>query len=153
MHTMLLNACTSEEGKGTPVKVFVDYICDQVDSEAGTVTFKNGEQVKADMVIGADGIRVSLAIFKRFRRLMASYHQSEVRNAIGIVPDMASAPQTCFRCNVRTEDVKKLGLVDYSYYPSIQFWGGFEVPEYVFVYDLSAMAHGCPVALTSILKS
>lgn len=32
--------------------------CETVDSEAGTVTFKNGVTVKADIIIGADGIRV-----------------------------------------------------------------------------------------------
>lgn len=34
--------------------------CESVDSELGTVTFKNGVTVQADLIIGADGIRVSL---------------------------------------------------------------------------------------------
>ncbi|KAJ7499344.1 salicylate hydroxylase [Mycena latifolia] len=106
MHKTLLETATSTEGKGTPCKVFIDHICDTVNAEAGTVTFKNGVTITADLIIGADGIR------------------SAVRGQLGIVPDMKSAAQTCYRCNVLTEDVKKLGLVDYSYAPAIQYWGG-----------------------------
>ncbi|CAK5275813.1 unnamed protein product [Mycena citricolor] len=109
MHATLLKTATSLEGKGTPCTVVVDHVCESVDPEAGTVTFKNGVTVSADLIIGSDGIR------------------SVVRGQLGIVPDMKSAPQTCYRCNVLTEDVKKLGLVDYSYAPAIQYWGG--VPD------------------------
>ncbi|KAJ8080239.1 hypothetical protein AAF712_003800 [Marasmius tenuissimus] len=111
LHLMLLTAATSTEGEGEPVTVHVDYVCETLDHEEGTATFSNGKTIKADLIIGADGIR------------------SKVRTNIGVIPDMTSAPQTCFRCNVRTEDVKRLGLVDYSLDPAIQFWGGFEVPE------------------------
>ncbi|KAJ6627398.1 salicylate hydroxylase [Mycena sp. CBHHK59/15] len=106
MHATLLKTATSAEGKGTPCKVFIDHICDTVDAEAGTVAFKNGATVTADIVIGADGIR------------------SVVRGQLGVIPDIESAPQTCYRCNVLTEDVKKFGLVEYSYAPAIQYWGG-----------------------------
>ena len=58
MHAMLLESAMSEDGDGEPVKVLVDYICDDVDVEAGTVKFRNGKEVKADIIIGADGIRV-----------------------------------------------------------------------------------------------
>ncbi|KAF7371483.1 Salicylate hydroxylase [Mycena venus] len=93
MHKTLLETATATQGRGTPCRVFVDHICDTVDAEAGTVTFKNGVT-------------------------------SVVRRELGIVPGSKSAPQTCYRCNVLTEDVKKLGLVDYSYAPAIQYWGG-----------------------------
>ncbi|KAJ6567292.1 salicylate hydroxylase [Mycena vulgaris] len=106
MHATLLKTATQEEGKGTPCEVFIDHICDTVDAEAGTVTFKNGATITADLIIGADGIR------------------SAVRTQLGIVPNTKSAAQTCYRCNVMTEDIKKLGLVDYSYAPAIQYWGG-----------------------------
>ncbi|KAJ7265854.1 salicylate hydroxylase [Mycena haematopus] len=106
MHLTLFKTATMTEGKGRPCNVFIDHICDTVDAEAGTVTFKNGTTVTADLIIGADGIR------------------SVVRGQIGVIPDSKSAPQTCYRCNVLTEDVKKLGLVDYSYAPAIQYWGG-----------------------------
>lgn len=34
--------------------------CENVDYEAGTVTFKNGRAVSADLIVGADGIRVNI---------------------------------------------------------------------------------------------
>ncbi|KAJ4492807.1 salicylate hydroxylase [Lentinula edodes] len=108
MHATLLKTATSPEGKGTPCIVKIDHICETVDSEAGTVTFKNGVTVKADIIIGADGIR------------------SVVRGQIGVVPDMKSAPQTCYRLNVKKSVVDELGLVKYSYEPAIQFWGGLQ---------------------------
>lgn len=108
MHATLLKTATSAEGKGTPATVVIDHICQSVDPEKGTVTFTNGRTISADLIIGADGIR------------------SVVRAQIGIVPQMKSGPQTCYRCNVLTSDVKKLGLVDYSYEPAIHYWGGME---------------------------
>ncbi|KAF9647651.1 salicylate hydroxylase [Thelephora ganbajun] len=106
MHLGLLHAATSEEGKGVPCKIVIDHICEAVDYETGTVTFKNGRTVTADIIIGADGIR------------------SVVRGQIGVVPDTRAGAQTCYRCNVLAEDVRRLGLVDYSLDPAIQFWGG-----------------------------
>ncbi|SJL01565.1 related to salicylate 1-monooxygenase [Armillaria ostoyae] len=108
MHATLLKTATSPEGKGTPATVVIDHICQSVDPEKGAVTFTNGRTISADLIIGADGIR------------------SVVRGQIGIVPQMKSGPQTCYRCNVLTSDVKKLGLVDYSYEPAIHYWGGME---------------------------
>lgn len=106
MHRGLFHTATSEEGKGVPCKVVVDHICESVDYETGTIKFKNGRTVTADLIVGADGIR------------------SVIRQQIGITPNMRAAPQTCYRCNVLTKDVKRLGLVDYSYEPAIQYWGG-----------------------------
>ncbi|KAK1227945.1 hypothetical protein PQX77_009047 [Marasmius sp. AFHP31] len=106
MHATLLKTATSSEGQGPPCTVVIDHICQSVDHEAGTVTFENGVTVEADMIIGADGIR------------------SVVRQELGVVPDSASAPQTCYRCNVKRSVVDQLGLVNYSYEPAIQFWGG-----------------------------
>ncbi|KAJ7638439.1 salicylate hydroxylase [Roridomyces roridus] len=106
MHATLLKTATSTEGKGVPCKVRIDHICETVDADAGIITFSNGMTVAADLIVGADGIR------------------SVVRDQIGIVPDTKSAPQTCYRCNVLTEDVKKFGLPEYSYQPAIHYWGG-----------------------------
>ncbi|TFK29265.1 salicylate hydroxylase [Coprinopsis marcescibilis] len=108
MHKVLLKTAISEEGAGTPCKIVNDSICESVDLEAGIVKFTNGKFVQADLIIGADGIR------------------SVVREQIGVVPDIKSSPQTCYRCNVLTKDIKELGLVSHSYEPAIQFWGGNE---------------------------
>lgn len=60
MHTMLLETATQAEGEGTPCSVVVDHIAKELDHEKGTVTFENGITIQADLIIGADGIRVSL---------------------------------------------------------------------------------------------
>lgn len=33
--------------------------CESIDHETGTVTFRNGRVVGADLIVGADGIRVN----------------------------------------------------------------------------------------------
>lgn len=38
---------------------------------------------------------------------------------------MRSANQTCYRCNVKREDIERLGLMPDAVDPAIQFWGGF----------------------------
>ncbi|KAF9076582.1 salicylate hydroxylase [Rhodocollybia butyracea] len=108
MHATLLKAATSFNGKGTPCTLKIDHICESVNAEVGIVGFSNGQSVQADLIIGADGIR------------------SAVRSQIGVVPEMKSAPQTCYRVNVKKSTVDKLGLVKYSYDPAIQFWGGVQ---------------------------
>ncbi|KAH6915217.1 salicylate hydroxylase [Coprinopsis sp. MPI-PUGE-AT-0042] len=108
MHKVLLKTATAPEGPGTPCKVFTDSICDRVDLENNIIYFQNGKTVTADLIIGADGIR------------------SVIREQIGVKPDIKSSPQTCYRCNVETKDIKRLGLVEHSYQPAIQFWGGSE---------------------------
>ena len=37
--------------------------CESVDYETGTITFKNGQVVTADLIVGADGIRVNTHYF------------------------------------------------------------------------------------------
>ena len=37
--------------------------CESIDYETGTVTFKNGKVVTADLIVGADGIRVNKLCF------------------------------------------------------------------------------------------
>jgi len=45
--------------------------------------------------------------------------QSVVREQIGVKPDIKTSPQTCYRCNVLTKDIKELGLVKHSYEPAM----------------------------------
>ncbi|KAL1410679.1 hypothetical protein Q8F55_004698 [Vanrija albida] len=111
MHEMLLEAATSAEGEDEPATVVVDHIASSVDYDKGEVTFENGNVVKADVIIGADGIR------------------SVVRREIGVIPQMKSANQTCYRVNVRRTDIDKLNLMKDAVDPAIQFWGGYPKGE------------------------
>ncbi|KAJ1599100.1 hypothetical protein NDA14_001795 [Ustilago hordei] len=106
MHRMLLDAALSTSGKGIPVEIVMDHIADHVDTETSVVTFRNGIRVAADLIVGSDGIR------------------SKTRAAIGVTPEIESAPQTCYRCNVTKEQVQRLGLT-WAADPAIQFWGGY----------------------------
>jgi salicylate hydroxylase len=77
MHATLLDAATSSKGRGVPCTVYIDYAsvfprctflsctdpyllirCRSVDTERRTLTFTNGKTITADLIIGADGIRV-----------------------------------------------------------------------------------------------
>ncbi|GAA5999691.1 uncharacterized protein JCM10292_003699 [Rhodotorula paludigena] len=117
MHEMLLRAATEEAGKGTPCSVVVDHIAEAADPEKGIVKFQNGVEIEADLIIGADGIR------------------SILRREIGVTPDIKSANQTCYRCNVRRADLAKLGL-EWAAHPAIQFWGGYPAPNLSMYYKI-----------------
>ncbi|KAL2061586.1 hypothetical protein VTL71DRAFT_6963 [Oculimacula yallundae] len=108
MHSMLKECALQDEGEGTPAKLLVNYACQDIDLEAGTITFKNGVKVPHDLIIGADGIG------------------SVVRGVLGITPDKTPSDQSCLHANVMTEDAVRLGLVDYSKNDALEYWGGQE---------------------------
>jgi len=72
LHGILLEKCLaetdSEGNKGEKVEIIVDHVAKMVDCEKGEVEFENGNSVKADLVVGADGIRVSNTKRKTRRR-------------------------------------------------------------------------------------
>jgi len=39
--------------------IYISASCENIDYETGTVTFKNGRVVSADLIVGADGIRMN----------------------------------------------------------------------------------------------
>ncbi|KAJ4152443.1 hypothetical protein NW754_004238 [Fusarium falciforme] len=80
---------------------------EKVDLETGEITFTNGNKVKHDVIIGADGIG------------------STVRQELGIKAIRNPATCTCLHSNVDTEKAVKLGLVDYSKNSAIEYWGGY----------------------------
>lgn len=61
IHAVLKETAVMEEGEGTPAKLVFNHRAKAIDCEAGKVTFENGVTIEADMIIGADGIRVSIA--------------------------------------------------------------------------------------------
>lgn len=128
MHKMLLNTATQEEGEGVPIKLIVNHKvrsippqmfiksqttdepsqCQSIDLEAGTITFDNGVRKTHQVIVGADGIG------------------SAVRNIIGIQVEKRPADSSCLHANVSTEQVRKLGLTDYSLNSALEYWGGHE---------------------------
>lgn len=47
-----------DEGEGIPVTLVVNHRAKAIDCEAGKVTFEDGTTIEADLIVGADGIRV-----------------------------------------------------------------------------------------------
>lgn len=70
------------------------------------IEFENGESVKHDLIVGADGIG------------------STVRGVLDIWPDKCPAESSCLHANVLAEDAIAAGLADFSKDSALQFWGG-----------------------------
>lgn len=62
IHTVLKETALSSEGQGPPARLEVNHRAVDVDCENGRVTFENGNTITADLIIGADGIRVNLIL-------------------------------------------------------------------------------------------
>ncbi|RYP14194.1 hypothetical protein DL765_006555 [Monosporascus sp. GIB2] len=108
MHAMLKDSAIGDHGEGIPANLVVNHKCSDVNMETGEITFTNGQKVKHDVVIGADGIG------------------SAVRKIIGIQTVRRPATCTCLHANVDTEKAVKLGLIDYSKNSALEYWGGYD---------------------------
>lgn len=62
LHTQLKGVATSKEGQGTPAILKTGWKCTAVDEARGEVAFENGEKVTADLIIGADGVKVGIKL-------------------------------------------------------------------------------------------
>ena len=60
MHAMLMSAACGEGGDGIPAKLEANHRCTSIDVESGEIVFGNGVKKTHDLIIGADGIGVSL---------------------------------------------------------------------------------------------
>lgn len=63
LHECLKQAATSTEREGPPAVIRVSSRVTKCDCEAGIVTLENGEEISADLVVGADGIHSTLRQF------------------------------------------------------------------------------------------
>jgi salicylate hydroxylase len=61
MHATLLKTACGEQGVGPAAQLFVNHKASSIDVEDGRITFENGKTVHVDLIIGADGVRVSFA--------------------------------------------------------------------------------------------
>lgn len=111
MHAMLMDSAVGQRGAGQPAKLVVNHKVTGLDVDAGTITFANGAMATHDVIIGADGIG------------------SAVRSLLGIKVEKRAASWSCLHTNVDTDEVVKLGLVDYSKNNAIEYWGGYESPD------------------------
>ncbi|CAF1340704.1 unnamed protein product [Adineta steineri] len=95
------------------VNIVLDHKAVNINSVEGIVTFDNGTSTRADLIIGADGVR------------------SCVREQIGIMPQTKPCTSTCYRCVIPTSRVKQLNLKNFANDHAIQFWGGFGINKIV----------------------
>ncbi len=114
MHAMLMDSAMADKYPGIPATLKVNHRALEIDHEAGIITFENGVQASHDLVIGADGIG------------------SQVRRTLGIVPDRKQSTSHCYHCIIATEDVKRLGLHDFTPNEAIEYWGGQDINKIVF---------------------
>ena len=69
-HNVLKTVALSEDGKGTPVKLHLQSGVRSCDTERGVIALKNGDAHEGDVIIGADGIRVSFMVFDSTLKLV-----------------------------------------------------------------------------------
>lgn len=106
IHNVLKKYATSEEGAGKPCKLVVKHKAVEVDYKTGFVKFDNGNEISADLIVAADGIR------------------SLTKPQLGITPQVRNQDSSCIRVLFDTNKVKELGLADFSENQAIEFWGG-----------------------------
>lgn len=106
IHRVLLETCTSTEGKGSVCELLLNHKAEFVDYTNGIVKFTNGTIVEGDLIIAADGIR------------------SQTKPQMGITPEVSNSDSSCIRVLFNTKDVRRLGLRDYSNNEAIEYWGG-----------------------------
>ncbi|KAK4546641.1 hypothetical protein LTR36_001858 [Oleoguttula mirabilis] len=61
LHANLLELARSDKGEGPPVKVLARAGVLEIDADNASITLENGETIKADILIAADGVRSKAA--------------------------------------------------------------------------------------------
>lgn len=112
-HRIDLHEQLQATAKAAGAKIVTDQGAVDVDHSQGIVTFDTGASIRADLIVGADGVR------------------SCIRDRIGIVPQTKTSTSACYRCIIPTERLKQLSLKDLSANSAIEFWGGFGINKIV----------------------
>lgn len=60
LHQSLKDAVLSEEGPGTPAALHLACRIVALDTEKATLSLEDGRQFSGDLIVGADGVHVSL---------------------------------------------------------------------------------------------
>ncbi|OJZ83194.1 hypothetical protein ASPFODRAFT_140970 [Aspergillus luchuensis CBS 106.47] len=119
IHQQLLKSAFDEPGEGTPCTSKVNHKAVSLDAEAGRIVFENGETASADLIVAADGIRVTIPI------------PSQSRLEMGITPEFTMSTSCCYRCIISADKLRSLGLDDYIDNEAIEYWGGFGINKIV----------------------
>lgn len=113
LHRHLRNVAIAETGGGSPAQLKVCHQAIKLDPAQGKITFDNGSEAVHDVVVCADGIR------------------SQMREQLGIVPDVAPSASCCYRCIISAEKLRELGLGEFAENSAIEFWGGNGIDKIV----------------------
>lgn len=62
LHQSLKDAMLSEEGPGSPAEMHLACRIVALDTEKATLSLEDGRQFSGDLIVGADGVYVSLEI-------------------------------------------------------------------------------------------
>ncbi|KIW99685.1 uncharacterized protein Z518_11098 [Rhinocladiella mackenziei CBS 650.93] len=113
LHNLLKQTAVQEAGKGRPCKLEIWHKAIEVDPETGVIVFENGKKATADVIIAADGIR------------------SLIRPQLGVTPKFVASTSCCYRCTIRADRLRELGLEEYLNNNAIEFWGGYGINKIV----------------------
>ncbi|GFP54649.1 hypothetical protein ACSS6W_002483 [Trichoderma asperelloides] len=113
LHRHLKNVAIAETGGGSPAQLKVCHQAIKLDPAQGKIAFDNGKEAVHDVIICADGIR------------------SQMREQLGIIPDVAPSTSCCYRCIISTKKLRELGLDEFAENSAIEFWGGSGIDKIV----------------------
>ncbi|KAL7805452.1 hypothetical protein V8C44DRAFT_224976 [Trichoderma aethiopicum] len=113
LHKHLKEVATAEAGQGPPAQLKVWHKAVRLDPSEGRITFDNGAEAVHDVVVCADGIR------------------SQMREQLGIAPQVAPSTSCCYRCIISTAKLRELGLQEFADNSAIEFWGGKGIDKIV----------------------
>jgi salicylate hydroxylase len=118
MLRMMITTATQTAGQGPPSTLKILHSARSIDFDHGEIEFENGLRVTADLIIGADGVVVSRGgcfLISSFRSDMCRLApQSKTRALMDLEPTIKLAASTCYRCNVRLDQLQEMGLERYA---------------------------------------
>ena len=113
LHRHLKHVATTDEGNGTPAVLEVWHKAVSLDPIRGKIVFENRVEATHDVIVCADGIR------------------SQMREQLGIVPDVSASTSCCYRCIIHADKLRELGLDEFCESSAIEFWGGMGINKIV----------------------
>ncbi|KAL6875070.1 FAD/NAD(P)-binding domain-containing protein [Trichoderma novae-zelandiae] len=113
LHKHLREVATAEAGQGPPAQLKVWHKAVGLDPSEGRIAFDNGAETVHDVVVCADGVR------------------SQMREQLGVIPQVTPSTSCCYRCTISTAKLRELGLQEFAGNSAIEFWGGKGIDKIV----------------------